>query len=143
VIEAPFTVFEGNIELKSTNLEWELATAIDIADNAAAKEPVCTLAAPEIDTNSNDEAYDNAEVAERMRLRPNPAQGIQVRAEITVNAAEPARIEIFNLAGRKVAEEWVGGDGLREVILPPLARGIYLVRYTNGTSMDTQKLIIE
>ncbi len=143
VIEAPFTVFEGNIALKSNNLEWNSASGIDVADNVATNDPVCTLAAPEIDTHSEDDAYDNAGVAERMRLRPNPAQGIQVRAQITVNPAEPARIEIFNLAGRKVAEEWVGGDGLREVVLPPLARGIYLVRYTNGTSMDTQKLIIE
>ena len=142
-IDAGMTVVEGNIEWKGDNLALVASEGISIADSPATREAVCSSAAPEIGSNPESNGFENAEVAERMRLRPNPSNGTQVRAEIVVSESHIAMIEVFNLAGRKIAEELAGGAGIREIVLPPLARGIYLVRYTNGTSMDTQKLIIE
>lgn len=142
-LEAEMSVFTGNIAWKGNNMVLLTAEGISVAESPAAIEAVCSTAAPEIGSNPESDSFENAEVAERMRLRPNPSNGTQVRAEIVVNEDQIGRIEVFNLAGRKIAEELVGGAGMREVVLPPLARGIYLVRYTNGLSMDTQKLIIE
>lgn len=143
VLTAEFVVSDGNFEEKTNAMVLENATGIEIADNTAGFEVVCSTAAPEIGIGSIENGFQSAEPVERMRLLPNPSNGTQVRAEVVVNENEVSRIEIFNLSGRRVAEELVNGTGMRSVILPPLARGIYLVRHTNGTSMDTQKLIVE
>lgn len=142
-LEAPFTVFDGNIEMKGNDLANTDATGIDIADSPAVHETVCAIETPEIGSSPGEDAFENEDATERMRLHPNPSNGTQVRAQLTIGEASAARIEVFSLAGHKVAEELVGGGGLREVLLPPLARGIYLVRYTQGEKMETQKLIIE
>ena len=143
MLAAEFIVSDGNFTEKSNAMVLENATGIEIADNTANVEEVCSDAAPEIGIGSIGNAFEAEEPIERMRLLPNPSNGTQVRAEVVVNENEVSRIEIFNLSGRRVAEELVNGTGMRSVILPPLARGIYLVRHTIGRSMDTQKLIVE
>ncbi len=63
--------------------------------------------------------------------RPNPAEGSGLAVAFTLPAAAPARLEVFDLAGRRRAALDVGalGAGSHVVAIPArLAPGIYLLR---------------
>ena len=68
---------------------------------------------------------------------PNPAVGGRLQVEFTLGGADPARIELIDVAGRIVRLAEVGslGPGTHELVLSgasPLRRGIYFLRLRQG-----------
>jgi hypothetical protein len=79
-------------------------------------------------------------------VRPNPAVK-ELTVAFTLPDAAPARLEAFDLAGRRVATRDVGalGGGSHVVTLgtePALASGIYLVRLTRGGRTLTTRAVL-
>ena len=77
---------------------------------------------------------------------PNPAVGVLSIAFALPNGA-PARLEVFDLAGRKVAARDVGGlGGGRHVVrlaeTRALESGIYLAKLTRGAETRTTKVAV-
>lgn len=59
--------------------------------------------------------------------------GGSVRALISLEGSEPARVELFDVLGRRLAEQSIEGAPRREVTLgSDLPAGVYLVRATQG-----------
>jgi FG-GAP-like repeat len=80
-------------------------------------------------------------------VRPNPAVGGRINVSFALPSTAPARIEVIDIAGRRVAEREVGslGSGRHVVEIAGgrhLAPGIYLVRLTQGTSVRTARVAI-
>jgi len=84
-------------------------------------------------------------VPDRARLaiegfRPNPAAGEPTLA-FALSGRDPARIEIFDLAGRRVLEREIAGGEPGERVLPlsdaRLRGGLYLLRLTQGARSVT------
>ncbi|HEY6196500.1 MAG TPA: IPT/TIG domain-containing protein [Candidatus Eisenbacteria bacterium] len=68
--------------------------------------------------------------------QPNPARG-EIRAWFTLPSREPARMELFDVAGRRVARREVGdlGPGRHSLVLgssPRLGAGLYFLRLAQG-----------
>jgi hypothetical protein len=68
---------------------------------------------------------------------PNPARGNRLMVDFTLPVAEPARLEMMDVAGRRVADRQVGGLGAGRHVLNlaesrPLSPGIYLIKLTQG-----------
>jgi hypothetical protein len=79
-------------------------------------------------------------------VRPNPATRA-LAVTFSLPDASPARLEAFDLAGRKVAAREVGplGGGSHEVRLGEgrtLAPGVYLLRLTRGGRVLTARAVI-
>ena len=79
-------------------------------------------------------------------VRPNPATQ-ELAVTFSLPDASPARLEAFDLAGRRVAAREVGrlGGGSHEVRLGegrPLAPGIYLLRLTRGARVLKARAVI-
>jgi tripartite motif-containing protein 71 len=71
-------------------------------------------------------------------VRPNPARDGRMLVHFVLPSTAPARLELFDLAGRRVLERMVGllGPGPHAVDLAvghPLPAGIYLLRLTEDT----------
>jgi hypothetical protein len=71
-------------------------------------------------------------------VTPNPARGNRLMVDFTLPVADPARLELVDVAGRRVVDRAVGalGAGRHVVDLAagrPLAPGIYLVKLTQGS----------
>jgi hypothetical protein len=69
--------------------------------------------------------------------RPSPATGARMRVHFSLPSADPAKLELFDLSGRRVAERVVGslGAGHHVVDLAQghrLPAGLYLLRLTQG-----------
>lgn len=67
--------------------------------------------------------------------------------EIALPSAKPARIELFDVSGRRILAQRVGSTGVGEhrVALRParrLASGVYLVRLVQGSRSASAKLIL-
>ncbi len=74
-----------------------------------------------------------------LQVYPNPANGF-----ITIKSAQPlesARIELFDVKGRKVVSKIVSGNHLH-VSVEALTSGLYYYRITHGEKVDSGKLMI-
>jgi len=63
----------------------------------------------------------------------------------TLPSAAPARLEAFDLAGRRVADRDVSGAGLHSVELAPagtLRGGVYFLRLTQGGARATARAVV-
>lgn len=78
---------------------------------------------------------------------PNPMRGGALTVHFMLPSAAPARVELLDVSGRRVAEREVGslgagrhaldlGEGLR------LASGLYLVRLRQGTNTRVVKVVV-
>jgi hypothetical protein len=70
-------------------------------------------------------------------LRPNPSRGNRVMVDFTLPVAEPARLEMIDVAGRRVVDRAVGGLGIGHHVVDlaagrSLSPGIYLIKLTQG-----------
>ena len=78
------------------------------------------------------------------RLSPNPSRG-PLRVEFSLADARPARIEVLDVSGRRVADSDLGSPGPgRHVFelnraLPP---GLYAVRLVQGNQARVMKAIV-
>jgi len=78
---------------------------------------------------------------------PNPSEGGQLALEITLPGAGPARLELLDVGGRRVADRDVGrlGAGRHTVELSSggrLAPGLYLVRLEQGGSVRVTRAAV-
>jgi hypothetical protein len=103
-----------------------------------------------VDVNGNESAFaalgpvGTLDVAGDVKLefalagvRPNPSRGNRVMVDFTLPTAQPARLELVDVAGRRVVDRAVGGLGAGRHAVDlaagrPLAPGIYLVKLTQG-----------
>lgn len=77
-------------------------------------------------------------------VRPNPSRGGALTVRFTLPSAAPARLELLDVAGRRIASHEVGagqhaldlGQGRR------LAPGLYLVRLTQGANTRTTRVAV-
>jgi hypothetical protein len=77
-------------------------------------------------------------------VRPTPSRG-PLRVEFSLGDAAPARLELIDVAGRRVAMRSVGGLGAGRhgiAIDEPLRAGIYLVRLTQHGQSRVAKAIV-
>jgi len=79
--------------------------------------------------------------------RPNPASGRALKVEFTLATADPARLELFDVAGRRVAAREVGslGPGPHTLDLAAgkrIAAGIYVIRFSQGRAARTARVAV-
>lgn len=82
-----------------------------------------------------------------LRVTPNPSTG-PLRIAFTLASPEPARLELFDVAGRRVDERLVGnlGPGHHVVSLgrARMSPGLYLIRLEqNGTRRTARALVVK
>jgi hypothetical protein len=70
-------------------------------------------------------------------VTPNPARGSRLMVDFTLPVADPARLELVDVAGRRVVDRAVGGLGAGRHVVDlasgrSLAPGIYVVKLTQG-----------
>jgi hypothetical protein len=80
-------------------------------------------------------------------VHPNPLVGAKLTAEFALPSGAPARLELIDIAGRRVAEREVGsfGPGRHSVVLADAARippGMYVVRFSQGASVRTARVVV-
>jgi hypothetical protein len=78
---------------------------------------------------------------------PNPSVGTKLTVQFALPSAAPARLELMDIAGRRVAEREVGslGRGRHDVILADAGRvapGVYVVRFSQGSSVKTARAVV-
>lgn len=81
-------------------------------------------------------AVEDQELAQ-VSLYPNPAANT-----VYVAGLEKARVEIFDLTGRKVYEN-TDADGVLEVSLASFAKGAYVVRIAQNGAVASRKLVVK
>lgn len=80
-------------------------------------------------------------------VRPNPAQSGQLMVQFVLPSAAPAKLELFDIAGRRVAQRDVGSLGAgrhaenlaEDVRLLP---GVYLVRFTQAGNVRATRAAV-
>jgi hypothetical protein len=70
-------------------------------------------------------------------VTPNPARGDRLMVDFTLPIADPARLELIDVTGRRVTSRDIGALGAGQHVVNlaaarPLAPGIYLVKLTQG-----------
>ena len=79
-------------------------------------------------------------------ISPNPSAG-ELRVSFSLSNATPARLEVVNIRGRRVATEEVGylGPGTHQFDLSSgkrLAPGTYFIRLTQGSNTAKSKVTV-
>ena len=80
-------------------------------------------------------------------LRPNPSRGGALTMSFTLPSAVQASLDLFDVAGRRIAGREVGslGEGRHVVNLAAgrkLTSGVYLVRLTQGSLQRTTRVVV-
>jgi len=80
-------------------------------------------------------------------VQPNPTPGARLSVTFSLPVAAPARLELLDVSGRRVAAREVGtlGAGRHVVDLAPdhaLAPGLYLVRLTQGPNLRVTRVAV-
>lgn len=78
--------------------------------------------------------------------RPNPARGGRIIVQFTLPTVEPAKLELMDIAGRRVVVQEVGTRAGRHSVDVTAAQrvrpGIYLMRLTQGTSRSVARIAV-
>lgn len=85
-----------------------------------------------------------ASAALALTIGPNPARGA-LTARFTLPDARPARLELLDLAGRRVAAREVSGAGAHTETFSEVATlspGVYLMRLEHGGSLRTARVAV-
>jgi hypothetical protein len=75
----------------------------------------------------------------------NPQRGASLRVECVLAGDAAASLDLFDVTGRRVATHALSGAGSHAVDLrasAPLAPGVYLVRLTQQTRVDTRRVAL-
>lgn len=80
-------------------------------------------------------------------VRPNPSHGGLLQATFTLPSSSPARIELLDVAGRRLLNREVGAFGAGQHVLElrpgrTLAPGLYLVRLTQGAVVRIARTVV-
>jgi len=78
-------------------------------------------------------------------VRPNPSRVKELTVEFVLASAEPARLELIDVAGRRVAARDVGGLGRQAVNLAEganLTPGVYVVRLSQARNMRSTRTAV-
>jgi hypothetical protein len=129
----------GYVDVTSAIYYYKLC-AVDVHGNAsgfASMQPTWTAGV--------DEAAPLAFALEG--VRPNPTRSEALSVAFTLPVPAPARLELLDVSGRRVAEHEVGalGAGRHRVSLasgPRLAPGLYLVRLTQGANVRVTRVAV-
>lgn len=84
------------------------------------------------------------DLANNLTLFPNPASDF-LNIEYTANNSQKLRIEMLDLTGRRLSnwtENVNNGKNEWEISLPSLTSGVYLLRFTDGVNVHTEKIVI-
>jgi thiol-disulfide isomerase/thioredoxin len=81
-----------------------------------------------------------AEVDKVIKVYPNPASD-KIIIELTATAGSTNLIEMFNLAGEKIKTIDAGKEIRKEISISDLSAGVYFIRYNNGTSTYTKRIV--
>jgi hypothetical protein len=76
---------------------------------------------------------------------PNPTTHADLFVHFVLPSAEPARLELFDIQGRRLMERGIAAVGRQTVNLGQGARlspGVYLVRLRQGPMMQTTQVIV-
>jgi hypothetical protein len=78
-------------------------------------------------------------------VRPNPASGDRLTISFALPTASPARLELWDVAGRRVAGREVGSFGAGRHVVDlafgmHVPAGLYLVRLTQGDAVRTSRV---
>jgi hypothetical protein len=78
---------------------------------------------------------------------PNPSRGSGARVTFVLPTAAPARLELWDVSGRRLAEREVGslGAGRHQVDLVAgrsLAPGLYLVELAQGANVRGARIVV-
>jgi hypothetical protein len=78
-------------------------------------------------------------------VRPNPSLGGELTVEFMLPSAEPARLEVLDIRGRRVAEENLTTVGRHSITVGRgrrLTPGVYVVRLSQGTNSQTTRATV-
>ena len=78
-------------------------------------------------------------------VHPNPSVGGELTVEFTLPTAAPARLEVLDVRGRRVAEETLTATGRHSVTIgrgSHLGPGIYVIRLSQGTNIRTARAAV-
>ena len=78
---------------------------------------------------------------------PNPARAADLRVRFSLPDAEPARISLIDLNGRRVVDQFVAGGamGVRDVAMRPASSvrpGLYWLVLEHGTQRATTRVTV-
>ena len=80
-----------------------------------------------------------------VRLFPNPSPDGRLRMSLEgMDAEEELQVEVFDALGAlEHAGRQVVLEGAQELAVPPLARGMHMVRLTLGASVRTVRVVVQ
>ncbi|MFN0031427.1 MAG: T9SS type A sorting domain-containing protein, partial [Flavobacteriales bacterium] len=121
-------------------------TATDCSGNSVSCTQVIQQGTPPLLAPEAPSGFDTVEGEASFKVNPNPTSG-NTWFTFTVKESANTTLELFDVAGKKVADLYVGvletGEEYTvDYNAERLATGIYVYRLTNGTYIDQGKLIV-
>lgn len=80
-----------------------------------------------------------------LSIYPNPVKGKILNLLYESNEIQPAKVEIYDMTGKLVAQEQLQSNGYfnHKINLNHLSKGIYILKFNSGKYSDTKKIVIE
>lgn len=120
------------IDMSEPNLEYRLTAFVQMpGDMAPENDTVTRVVESRVANNA-------IGMPSSVSLYPNPSDGL-----FTVELAEPARIEVCDMAGCRIHEEECAVAGKYEIDLRGRASGMFLIRIVFDGGVSTHKLLMK
>lgn len=120
------------IDMSEPNLEYRLTAFVQMpGDMAPENDTVTRVVKSRVANNA-------IGMPSSVSLYPNPSDGL-----FTVELAEPARIEVCDMAGCRIHEEECAVAGKYEIDLRGRASGMFLIRIVFDGGISTHKLLMK
>ncbi len=123
------TEYEYQIRTKCPN-GWTAYSEVEYFSTSANKEEATPIAATE--------AINTLEMS--LKAYPNPAD-THVQIEVS-NISQAATLSIFNLAGKLMHQEAIGGDAKLQLDISGYQNGFYILQLEDGQHSKTEKLAV-
>lgn len=80
-----------------------------------------------------------------LSLYPNPVKGGILTLLYESNQAQPAKVEIYNMAGKMVIQQQLPANGYfnHQINLNSLPKGVYILKFNTGKYSDSQKIVVQ
>ncbi|WP_306639682.1 T9SS type A sorting domain-containing protein [Sanyastnella coralliicola] len=138
-----FETGSPELQLRGEEMESLSSDFLVSMQNVIGSEVICSdspLESAPVGSPSHDIG---AEIYQRLSLFPNPTAG-QVTASLKTIKGTVSHLEVYNLEGKLVYRKDVPGtNATHQISIPDLSTGIFLVRLTTGTKIETKRLIVE